>query len=116
MKNQHILQRFQYAWAGLKASWRSEKSFRTHVAALAAILFLLVLLRPAAAWWALLLLASACAIAIELVNTAVEKLVDYLHPQQHEVIGIVKDTLAGAVLVACTAEAVLVAVFLCSLK
>ncbi len=38
-------------------------------------------------------------IALEPINTAVEKLIDHVHPDQHAIVGIVKDTLAGAVLV-----------------
>lgn len=47
----------------------------------------------------LLLLTSGGVLTAELINTAVEKLVDHLHPDQHPVLKIVKDTLAGAVLV-----------------
>lgn len=110
MKNQHILRRFLYAWAGLCASWRSERSFRAHIIVAACALVLLCVMRPAPLWWALLLLACGLMTAVELVNTAVEKLADHLHPLHHETLGIVKDTLAGAVLVTCiTATCIFIA-------
>lgn len=103
MKNQPIWRRFGYALDGLGASWGSEKSVRAHVMAIAAVAVLLLLLQPAPMWWALFALAAGMMLAVELINTAVEKLVDHLHPDQHSVIKIVKDTLAAAVLVVCLA-------------
>ncbi len=38
--------------------------------------------------------------AIEIINTAIEKLLDIVHPQSHSQIAYVKDALAGAVLIA----------------
>ena len=46
-------------------------------------------------------------IAAELFNTAIEKLVDLVSPQQHPVAGQVKDIAAGAVLV-CAATAAII--------
>jgi diacylglycerol kinase len=39
-------------------------------------------------------------IILEIFNTALEKLIDKLHPKQNIIIGIVKDMLAGSVLLA----------------
>ncbi len=38
--------------------------------------------------------------ALEIINTALEKMLDLLHPDNHEVVGEVKDAMAGAVLIA----------------
>ncbi len=99
MKNHNLLQRIGYAWSGIKASWRSENSFRTQVGGFVFVIVVLFITQPSTVWWALLLLASGGVLAAELINTAVEKLVDHLHPDQHPALKIVKDTLAGAVLV-----------------
>jgi undecaprenol kinase len=112
MKNQGIFRRFQFAWAGLKATVRSERSFRTHIGAFAFVVCLLLFTRPPAIWWALMLLTCGLMMAIELINTAVEKLVDHIHPDQHEIIGVVKDTLAGAVLLACAGAVCVLLAFL----
>jgi undecaprenol kinase len=50
-----------------------------------------------------------------LVNTAVEKLIDHVHPDQHEIVGIVKDTLAGAVLTLSVTSLLTFAAFVVSL-
>jgi undecaprenol kinase len=48
--------------------------------------------------WALVLLCIGAVTGAELLNTAVEKLCDRLHPGQDRQIGLVKDMAAGAVL------------------
>ena len=100
MKNHNFIKRLEYAWQGITASWQSEKSFRTQILASGLIVLILILTRPTAFWWAILLLTCGLVLALELVNTAVEKLIDHLHPEIHPVLKIVKDALAGAVLVA----------------
>jgi diacylglycerol kinase len=48
----------------------------------------------------LLLLVSALLFSLELTNTAIERLADKISPQYDEQIGVVKDIMAGAVLIA----------------
>jgi len=55
----------------------------------------------------IIILCSGVVIAAELFNTAIEKLVDLVSPQQHPVAGQVKDIAAGAVLV-CAATAAII--------
>lgn len=112
MKNRPIWRRFGFAISGLKAGFKSEKSVRAHVAVTATVAVFLLLLQPAPVWWALFLLAAGLMLAVELVNTAVEKLADHLHPGQHDAIKTVKDTLAAAVLVSCLAAGGLAVIFL----
>jgi len=57
--------------------------------------------------WILVALAMGLVLALELVNTAGEKLVDILSPDHDPRYGQVKDILAGAVLVAALAAAIM---------
>ena len=57
--------------------------------------------------WMIVILCIGVVIAAELFNTAIEKLVDLVSPQQHPVAGQVKDIAAGAVLV-CAATAAII--------
>ncbi len=50
--------------------------------------------------WMLQILAFGLVLAIEGLNTAVEKVADFIHPEFHERIGFIKDIAAGAVLFA----------------
>lgn len=63
-----------------------------------AVITVLLLIKPAAIWWAILLLTSAMVLALEAMNSALERLIDHLHPDIHPEIGMVKDMAAGAVL------------------
>lgn len=47
--------------------------------------------------WALQLLAIGLVLSIESLNTAVEKVCDFIHPDYHEKIGFIKDVASGAV-------------------
>ncbi|HEX5356636.1 MAG TPA: diacylglycerol kinase [Aquabacterium sp.] len=100
MKGHRFIDRLGFAWAGLCAAWRLEKSIKTHSMAAAGVVVLLMTARAPAIWWAIMALTIALVVATELLNTAIEALADHLHPQQHEAIKLTKDVAAGAVLVA----------------
>lgn len=115
MKNQPLSRRLRNAWEGVKASWQSEHTFRIHVTAVMLVVVVLAFLKPSAVWWALLLLTCGLVITLELVNTAIEKLADHIHPDQHQAIKVVKDTLAGAVFLASLFAACVFIAFIASL-
>lgn len=50
--------------------------------------------------WMLQILAFGLVLGIEGLNTAVEKIADFIHPEFHDKIGFIKDIAAGAVLFA----------------
>jgi len=99
VKNRPFRERIGFALAGWREAFARESSFRTQLgmAVLAAVA--LVVLRPAPVWWALVGLTCALVLALELVNSAVETVIDLLHPGIHPSIKLAKDMLAGAVLV-----------------
>ncbi|TFU05781.1 diacylglycerol kinase [Polymorphobacter arshaanensis] len=99
MKNRPFIERMGFALAGLKAAWQREASFRTHCVMGLLAVAALALLRPAPVWWAVILLVVALILALELVNSALEGVIDHLHPEHHPEIKIIKDMVAGAVLV-----------------
>src|SRR3954465_10460218 len=99
MKNQPFHRRVRFALSGIRVAFRTESSFRTQCGFLLAALMLLLVLRPKPVWWALVVLVSAATLAAELVNTALELVVDRLHPELHPVIARAKDCAAGAVLI-----------------
>ena len=46
--------------------------------------------------WLFQIIAIAMVIVAESLNTAIEKIADFIHPEHHEQIGIIKDVSAGA--------------------
>jgi diacylglycerol kinase (ATP) len=62
--------------------------------------------------WALQFLAIGLVLAIESLNTAVEKVCDFIHPEYHKKIGFIKDVASGSVtFAALTAFAVAVLIY-----
>jgi undecaprenol kinase len=107
VKNRPFRERLGFALAGWRAGWRREASFRTQAMLAGAALLGLVVLRPAPIWWALIAILVALILALELLNGAIESVIDLLHPGLHDEIKAAKDMVAGAVL-AISAAAVLV--------
>lgn len=103
MKGRPIGERVGFAVAGLRVAVRREASFRTHLAFAASVCIALVLLQPAPIWWGLVAITIALVLALELLNAALEGVIDLLHPSHHPEIGVVKDMAAGAVLIAAMA-------------
>lgn len=115
MKGQSFGKRLGFALHGLQLALRREMSFRTHFLAALAVLLTLCVTRPSVIWWAIVMLATGLVMVAELLNTAIETLVDHLHPEQHPEIGAVKDIAAGGVLVASLIALLVAGAFLLSL-
>jgi undecaprenol kinase len=112
MKNRRFVARLGFASAGIRFVFAREKSFRAQCALAAAAGLAAFALRPGLVWAALLVLSIALVLALELVNSALEYLLDRLHPAVSPEIGAAKDAAAGAVLVASLAAAAVGALML----
>ncbi len=93
-----LLAAFQNSLRGLGYALRSERAVRQEVIALALAI-------PAASFlsrdfwtWVALVGVVLVTLAVELLNTAVEKLCDHVTPQHHPTIGAIKDMGSAAVL------------------
>lgn len=99
MKNQPFYKRAKFALHGIRAAFRLESSFRLQCSVALAVVFILVYNKSPAIWWTLLLMNCGLVLAAEMFNTALEHLIDHLHPELHPSIKIAKDCAAGAVLI-----------------
>jgi diacylglycerol kinase (ATP) len=94
-----ILKATMWSMQGLKAAWLHESSFRLEV-------YLLVVLAPLAVWLgrdgierSLLIGSCLLVLAAELLNSAVEALIERYGPEYHELAGRAKDMGSAAVFV-----------------
>lgn len=94
------LNSFSYAFKGLKLAFRSEWNLKVHAIISVAVILLGLYLKVNSAEWCLLLLCIGFVISFELVNTAIEKWVDLVSPEQNVKAGAIKDISAAAVLMA----------------
>jgi undecaprenol kinase len=112
LKNQSFFTRFGFAINGIKSAIRSEASFRTQLSIAITVVFVLGILRANPLWWALILLCIGVVLTAEMFNTALEQLIDHIHPERHTAIGLAKDCAAGAVLISSLASVVIFMFFL----
>lgn len=110
-KNASFVKRLGYAAKGIMAAWRREASFRFQCLCTFGLLVFCVAVRPSAIWCAVFTTNVVIVLALELINSAVEAILDRLHPEQHSEIGFVKDCLAGAVLIASIGSLIVFALF-----
>jgi len=102
-----VWESFGFAFAGLRYAWRTQRNLRIHTVITAMVVALAGLLRFDALRWAILVLTIAMVWAAELLNTALEAVVDLTSPHPHPLARIAKDVSAGMVLL-CAIAAVLV--------
>jgi undecaprenol kinase len=91
---------FGYAFAGLVAAWRSEPNLRIHAGIAAAVVVAGAVLRLPPLAWALVFVAIALVVAAELLNAALEAVVDLVSPEDHPLAKRAKDVAAAGVLIA----------------
>ena len=94
-----VLKAAVWSWQGLTAAWKHESSFRLEV-------YLFVLLAPLALWLgqsglerALMIGSCLLVLAAELLNSAIEAVIERYGPEHHELAGRAKDMGSAAVFV-----------------
>ncbi|ELR96826.1 diacylglycerol kinase family protein [Gloeocapsa sp. PCC 73106] len=103
---------FRYAWAGVNYAFTTQRNFRIHTAIALLAISLGVALGISAVQMSIIILTCCLVMVLELLNTAIESVVDLTVKQTyHELAKIAKDCAAGAVLMAAIA-ALLVASFI----
>ena len=114
MKNNNLPDSFKYAFAGIANTLKKERNFKIHVCAAICALGLSIFLKISAVEFVCILISIAMVLAAELINTAIEAVVDLcVGDKLHSLAKAAKDAAAGAVLItAINAAAVGAAVFL----
>ena len=86
-----------YAFRGFFLLIRTENAIQTHVFFAFIFIVLGFVYNISLFEWIIQLLAIGLILSIEGLNTAIEKLCDFIHPDYHKKIGFIKDISAGAV-------------------
>ena len=89
---------FHYAFQGILYATRSQPNMRVHLLAGAIALFATLYLRLERVYVAVIVIVVVLVIAMELVNTAIEAIVDLMTIAHHPLAKVAKDAAAGAVL------------------
>ena len=96
---------FGYAFEGILTGIRQERNMRIHCMAVILVTAAGTLFQITAVEWCVCLLLFALVAGLELVNTAVEAVVDLVTEEKKPLAKIAKDTAAGAVLFAAIISA-----------
>lgn len=103
----NLLVSFRYAWAGVRYAFLTQRNFRIHTFVGATVITTGLLLKLQAIAIAILALTSSLVMILELLNTALESVVDLTVGQSyHELAKIAKDCAAGAVLLSAIAAVI----------
>lgn len=92
-----------YAFKGAYLLLRTEASIKIQAVIAVIVVIAGFYFNISAQEWAIQILTVGLVISIEGVNTAIEKLADFVHPDHHKKIGFIKDIAAGAVFVTAIA-------------
>lgn len=88
-----------HAGRGIIFALKNERNFQIEMIATLSVMALMAWLPLSTTENIFLILAITAVLSIELVNTAIERVMDILKPRVHPYARVVKDIMAGAVLV-----------------
>ena len=104
---------FKYAGQGVSYAFRTQRNFRIHLIIGAIALSLSLYFKLSAVAYSIISLTIALVLVLELLNTALEAVVDLTVGREfHQLAKIAKDCAAGAVLIAAIAALIIAGVLL----
>ena len=103
-----LLTSFRFAFRGVWCAWREERNFRIQVFYGLVVFSLVALLQPPAAQSLLCLLTAVLVVAVELLNSALERAVDLACGEHHRLAAEAKDMAAAAVMLVSLSSALVV--------
>lgn len=95
-----FLRSFKFALKGLLIVFKEEQSFRVQLLATLVVLVLGIFFRIKKWEAIILILVASLVLVLELINSTLERIIDYLKPRLHHYVEVVKDIMAAAVLLA----------------
>jgi diacylglycerol kinase (ATP) len=99
-------QSFHHAFEGIIYATRTQWNMRLHLVAAALVLVATLYLRLQRPYVIGIVITVAVVLGFELLNTAVESIVDLVSPEEHPLAKVAKDAAAGAVLVVAFAAVI----------
>ena len=103
----HFFKSVAYALNGWRLFFATEKNGQRQALIVVVVLFLGFGLRINSSEWIAVFLCIGVVIGMEMINSVLEQLVDFLHPSQHPKIKWIKDVAAGAVLWAAITSSII---------
>lgn len=105
MKN--FLRSFKYAFEGIVTGIKEEQNMKIHISIMILVIIFGIILKISKIEWIICIILFGLVISMELINTAIENVVDLITKEKNEQAKIAKDVAAGAVLVSAIASAII---------
>lgn len=105
-KKEPLHRSFGYAFEGIAAVIKKERNMKIHCCAMILVIMAGTILQIPVWKWCICFCLFGLVMALELVNTAVEAVVDLVTEEQRALAKLAKDAAAGAVLIAAIMAAV----------
>lgn len=97
---------FGYAIHGIKAVFGKEANLNIHFIIAALVVICGFVFSISITEWMICLVCFGLVISLEMMNSAIENIVDLVSPEKHKLAGKAKDIAAGAVLIAAVCSAI----------
>lgn len=97
----------KYALNGLKEAYIRERNFRIHLFVAVIVIFVSFYFRLTAFEWIFIIIAIQMVLISELVNSLMERIIDYLKPDYHIQAKIIKDIAAAVVLISAITSVII---------
>ena len=104
-----ILRSFQHAFTGIFKAIGKERNLKVQLVAAVLVCSAGVYFKITVSEWLAIIICIGMVISMELINTAIEEIVNFISPGQHPQAGLIKDVSAGAVLVAAITSVIIAA-------
>ena len=97
-KRKKLKNSFKYAFCGIITALKKEQNMKIHFTIAILVIIAGIILKISTIEWIICIILIGIVISLELVNTAIEQVVDIAMPKINEKAKIAKDVAAGAVL------------------
>jgi diacylglycerol kinase len=101
-----LIKSFRFALKGISVSFK-QRNFKIELFIAVLVIVLGYFFQITATEWCITFIAISMVLVAEMLNTAIEHLVDLVSPDYHKTAGTIKDISAGAVLVSAIFSAVI---------
>ena len=98
---------FSNAFKGISEVFGRERNMKIHMVLACTAIILGITLHLSRPEWIMIILCIGLVFTVEIINTAIERIVDLLSPEKKELAGKAKDISAGAVLIAAITASII---------
>ena len=106
-KSKNVISSFKYAFQGVFSAIKTERNLKIHISIMILVIIIGILLKISKAEWIMCIALFGLVIGGEMLNSAIETVVDIAMPEINPKAKFAKDVAAGAVLIFAISSAII---------